>query len=487
MRATRATPGDGTGRGEEGTGAGPRVAGAVVTLCGVQFVDVLGVTVVITALPSVLADLGAGAGAAAWVVTGYAATFGALLLLGARLGDRYGHRDVLLAGLAVFAGASVLGATSIDLVVLTAARCLQGAAAAACVPSALRLLTAATPQTGARRRALAGWSAAGAAAGASGLLVGGALTTWFGWRAVFWVNLPLAAALAVSVLVTVPRVASERPRRSVDLGGAVLFTAAVGAVVVGTSLVDPGHRPGSTSGALADWVLPASLVVSGAVLLLAFIGVERRAPHPLLPGAAVRSAALRTGSGISFVNTAATSSVVTLATLHLQDDRGLSAAATGLHLAPFSVCVVIGAGLSARLLRRRTPHAVAGAGLAGIAAGDGLLLASSAGGWLVAVAVGIAGLGIGLASVPATKLATSVPEELQGTAAGVVNTCAQLGTAIGVAVVVSVATITEGGGLPLTGDSAGWLLAAAVALLASVVVLSLPREGGGRRRAPRRG
>jgi MFS family permease len=459
----------------------------VVTLCGVQFVDVLGVTVVITALPAVLGDLGGGAGAATWLVAAYAATFGALLLLTARLGDRYGHRTVLLVGLALFAGASVLGATAVDLTVLIAARCLQGVAAAGCVPPALRLLTAATPQARARRRALAGWSAAGAAAGASGLLVGGVLTTWFGWRAVFWVNVPLAAALAVSVLATAPRVAPERPRRSMDLGGAALFTAAVGAVVAGTSLVDPGHEAGAPSGPLSEGALAALLVVAGAVLLLAFAVVERRALHPLLPGAARRSAVLRLGSGISFVNTAATSSVVTLAALHLQDDRGLSAAAAGLYLTPFSLCVIIGSALSARLLGRRAPRTVAGAGLACIAAGDALLLASGAGAWMVAVAVGIAGTGIGLASVPATKLATSVPEELQGTAAGVVNTCAQLGTALGVAVVVTIATTTEGSPMPLTGDPAGWLVAAAVALLASVVVLPLPRPRGGRPRSPRGG
>lgn len=402
---------------------------------------------VVTALPSMLADLGGGAAAATWVVTGYAATFGALLLLAARTGDRYGHRAVLLAGLALFAGASLLGATAVDLALLVTARCLQGAAAAACVPSALRLLTAATPAPEARRRALAGWSAAGAAAGAGGLLLGGALTTAFGWRAVFWINLPLAAVLAVSVLATAPRVAPERPPRPVDLGGALLLTAAVGAVVAGTS----GH----------GWAVPA-LLVAGAGLLVAFVVVERRVAHPLLPGAAVRSATLRTGTWISFVNTAATSSVVTLATLHLQDDRGLSAALAGLYLAPFSVCVIAGAALSTRLLRRRPPRIAAAVGLACIAVGDALLPAWDAGPWLVAVAVGIAGAGIGLASVAATDLATSVPDDLQGTAAGVVNTSAQLGTALGVAVVVAVATAA--------GDPAGLLTAAALALLACLVV-----------------
>jgi MFS family permease len=457
-----------------------------VTLCAVQFIDVLGVTVVVTALPSMLADLGAGQNAATWVVTGYAAAFGGLLLLAARLGDRYGHRLVLLAGLAGFAGASVIGATAVDVAVLTAARCLQGAAAAACVPSALRLLTAATPQADARRRALAGWSATGAVAGASGLLLGGAMTTSLGWPAVFWVNLPLAAALALSVVATVPRVEPERPRRPADLVGALLFTAAVGTVVAGTSLYDPGHGADDGSGALPNWALPALLVLTGAVLLLAFAGVERRALHPLLPGDALRSHSLRTGSGVSFVNTAATSSVVTLAALHLQEDRGLSAARAGVYLTPFSVCVIVGSALSARLLRRATPRAVAGTGLLCIAAGDGTLLASSAGAWLVPVAVGVAGAGIGVASVAATQLATRVPDELQGTAAGLVNTCAQLGTALGVAVILTIATATQGRSMPLAGDRAGWLVAAAVALLTSLAVLPLRRRTATLGAAPQR-
>ena len=119
---------------------------------------------------------------------------------------------------------------------------------------------------------------------------------------------------------------------------------------------------------------------------------------------------------------------------------------------------------------------MAGTGLLFIAVGDATLLASSAGAWLVPVAVGVAGAGIGVASVAATQLATGVPDELQGTAAGLVNTCAQLGTALGVAVIVTIATTTQDSSVPLAGDRAGWLVAAAVALLTSLAVLPLPRR-----------
>src|ERR1700761_2123370 len=148
----------------------------VVSLCLVQFVDVLGVTVMVRALPAMLSDLHTSADAASLISTGYAMFFGGLLMLGARLGDRFGHRRIILTGLAIFAVAAVLGATASSVVVLTAARCLQGGAAAVSVPSALRLLTTLTSDGVQRQRAVALWSAAGAAAGASGFVIGGVVT-----------------------------------------------------------------------------------------------------------------------------------------------------------------------------------------------------------------------------------------------------------------------------------------------------------------------
>ena len=214
---------------------------AVPVLCLVQFVDVLGVTVVITALPAMLASVGAQPSAAAVVATGYAMCFGGLLMLGARLGDRYAPRRVLVAGLVGFGAASVLAATATSLVALVAARCAQGAAAAASVPTALRLLLDAAGEGDGRRRALAGWSAAGAAAGASGLVLGGVLTELASWRAVFWINLPVAGLLAAAVLSSAPRLGATRTGR-LDVAGAGALTASVMAVVGGAALLE--HPPG---------------------------------------------------------------------------------------------------------------------------------------------------------------------------------------------------------------------------------------------------
>ena len=432
-------------------------------LCAVQFVDVLGTTLVIAALPTMLADLGAPASAATPVVTTYAVLFGALLMLGARLGDRYGHARVLQAGLLVFGCASLAAAVAPAVAVLVCARGVLGAAAALSVPPALRLLTAAAGDDGQRRRALAAWSATGAAAGASGLVLGGVVTDLVGWRVLFWATVPLSVLLLGAVQRTAPRVPRRRDG-SLDLAGAAVLTTAVASVVGGASLLEEeAHR-----------VAGALLVLAGGAVAALLPAVERRAADPLLPGAAVRDPGLRAGVFASCANTATTSSAVTVATLHLQQAEGLSATAAGLALVPFSLCVVAGAVLAARVLRRTPARTAAAAGLAVIAVGNAVLPAAGLGAWTVSLGVAVSGLGIGLSSVAATSLGTDVAPRLQGTAAGAVNTAAQLGTALGVAVVLLVVGATAGTALPLAGAPLGWLTAAALAAVAAAVLLRRP-------------
>ena len=224
-------------RGAPAPGSARRVGVAVVALCLVQFMDVLGVTVVVTSLPAMLASLHAPESFGSLIATGYAMFFGGLLMLGARLGDRYGHRRTILASLAVFAVGALVAATAPSVLALAAGRCLQGAAAAASVPSALRLLTTLTEEGRARHRAIAAWSAAGAAAGASGFVVGGIVTDLTSWRVIFWAYLPLAAALVAVIAASVPRDGSRRQAESLNLAGSAIFIAAVMAFVVGATLI----------------------------------------------------------------------------------------------------------------------------------------------------------------------------------------------------------------------------------------------------------
>lgn len=456
-----------------GAGASrPRsVRTGVVSLCLVQFVDVLGVTVIVTALPAMLADLRAPADAASLISAGYAMFFGGLLMLGARLGDRIGHRRIIFTGLAIFAIAAAVGATATSAVVLTAARCLQGAAAALSVPSALRLLTTITADGAQRERAIAGWSASGAAAGASGFVVGGVVTDLVGWRAVFWAYLPVALLLAAAIGRSVPpdQAADRSVRLSLPSVGT--FTAAVMAFVVAMTLLP---QPGRTGPGAA---LAAVAVVLGGL----FIAVDRRSAAPLLPRTVLRLRPMRQGAAGSLLNTLTTSSAVTLATLYLQNTLGYSPLAAALMLLPFSLAVIAGSALAAPALARWPPQRLISAGLAVIAVSDAALIPAAGRIWALPVCAAAGGAGIGLSSVAATRLGTSVPLARRGTASGIINTAAQLGTALGIAALLLVAALSTG--IPEPGSpvpAVAWGAAALISLAGAVIFgLGSARDPGG--------
>jgi MFS family permease len=407
-----------------------------------------------------LADLRASPDAASLISTGYALFFGGLLMLGARLGDRFGHRRIIITGLAIFTVAAVVGATATSSVVLTAARCLQGAAAALSVPSALTLLTTITSDGPQRERAIAAWSASGAAAGASGFVVGGVVTYLVGWRAVFWAYLPLAVLLAVAIGRAVPP--DQAVDRSVRLSvpSVSTFTAAVMAFVVATTLLPQPGRP----------ALGAALLAVAVVLAGVFIAVDRRSAAPLLPKAVLLQRPLRQGAAGALLNTLTTSSVITLATLYLQNIRGHSPLVAGLMLLPFSIAVIVGAALAAPALARWPAQRLVCAGLAIIAVSDAALIPAASSTWALPVCVTLGGAGIGLSSVAATRLGTSVPVAARGTASGIINTAAQLGTALGIATLLLVAALTTG--IPEPGSpvpAIAWGLAAAISCTGAVI------------------
>jgi MFS family permease len=466
----------------------PRTHIAVVVLCLVQFVDVLGVTEVLTAAPRMLRSLSAGSAAASTVLTAYAVSFGGLLMVGARLGDRFGHRRVLLSGIAQFAAGSLCAATAGSVAALVAGRCLQGAAAAVSVPASLRLLIAATPAPADRRAAMAAWSAAGAAAGASGFVVGGALTQLAGWRAMFWINLPLALLIAAGLRRAVAAGPSRGPA-GLDLRGGLLFSAAVAALVLGGSLLQPPAHAG----------LGICAVAGGLALLGTAAGVERRARHPLISREALRLAHLRTGAAAAFLNTAATSSVIAIATLELQRVQHLSPAAAALRFLPLSCGSIAGAALAAAALHRLPAARTIALGLSVIGLADAGLIGLQRAGWWMSLPIAMAGVGLGVASVAANALGTDVGESLQAVAAGALNTAAQLGTALGVAALLLLSAATTRAALPLHGPTLGWAAAALMALTGAAVIASRrpaigatcemasPSSPAPRRARPRRG
>jgi MFS family permease len=431
---------------------------AVIPLCGVQFVDVLGVTAAIAAIPAIIRRLSAPPEATGLLATVYAAFFGGLLVLGARLGDKYGPRRVLLIGLVLFTAVAFLAATAHEIMQLLTAIALEGAAAALSVPCALRLLLDVATDPQARRTALAAWSATGAVAGVLGYVIGGVLTNVFGWQAIYVVYAPLGAFLFAGVFLWVPNLAAPDRYRRLDLVGAVLLLAAVMALIVGASLLE---RPDLRSVALG------SLTV-GILLTVIFAGQQHRAHTPLIPAAAARSKNLRSGSLVSFVNTATTSSAGVLATLLLQQHLGLSPLQAAFTLMPFSIAVIAGSVLSRPLGARLRDQRLCSVGLGGIAAGN-LVLAVTAGRLAGLVAgVVVAGVGLGIAAVAATSLGTRVRNELTGSATGLLNTAAQLGTALGVAALVTIASIAS----PPTGTAIAWAAGAVTAGLTGLIMLT---------------
>jgi MFS family permease len=433
----------------------------VLVLCAVQFVDVLGVTSATTAIPAVLADLGAPVSAAGPLAVAYPMFFGGLLVLGARLGDRYGSRRVLLGGVVVFTGAAVAGGLASGVAQVVAVRAVQGGAAAVCVPSALRLLLVASGDGRDRSGALALWSVAGAVAGAAGFLVGGLLTDGWGWRAVFWVNVPIGLLLLAGLLRRVPAPAPELPGAHLDLPGAALLITAVMGLVAGASLVEsPATRPAGIA-----------VAAGGAAVGVVFARQQRRSRGPLVPAGAVRSPTLRAGTAVSFVNTATTSSAAVLATLVLQDELGASPLQAGLSLLPISVAAVAGSALTRPLTARLPMRVVGGIGLLGIAAGNVVLAGTSGTTWGVVAGGVLVGLGLGAASVAANSIGTDVDPALEGSASGVLNTGAQLGTALGVAALVLVAAGDLG---PVPGSALAWSLAAVCAAACAAWLLRSP-------------
>jgi MFS transporter len=422
----------------------------LLVLWGVQLVDVLVVTSVTPAIPAMVADTGAPRGAATLVAASAAMAFAGLLLLSARLGDRYGHRRILIAGLAVFGLAAVAGGAAPSIGQVVAGRIGQGAAAALCVPAAMWVLLRLSSQPGRRRTALAGWSAGGAVAGVLGYVVGGGLTQALSWHWVFWINVPITVVLIAGVVLLVPADPADQAVR-LDVWGAVLLTAAIMAIVGAASILQDGFVAIGSAG-----------LVLGAALGACFVAQQRRATEPLVPRTALRDAGLRTGAAASFVNTATTSGIAIVVVLLLQNDLGLSPATAAVAMMPLSGAVVIGSVLSRLPALTSSSVRPTALGLLTIAAGGLILAVRHDRIPVIVVAISIAGVGLGLASVGATSIGTA--STTGSSALGLLNTAAQLGNALGVAALLGSTALPSVGFLVVTAAglaTAAWVFRSA--------------------------
>ena len=451
----------------------------LVLICVAQFVIVLDATIVAIALPAIGADLGLSTAGLGWVVTAYTLVLGGCLLAAGRLADNVGRRRAFVAGLTVFGLASLMCGAAPAGAVLLAGRALQGLGAALAAPAALALLTDAWPEGRGRARALGWWTAAAAGGGASGWALGGLLSGLLGWRWVFLVNVPVCLAAAVMATRLLPPGRANSGARN-DFAGAALSTAGLAALVLALTLVE-SHGP------LAGATLAAG--AAAVALLAGFALVERRAPDPLLNRAVLHRPGVLSANAVAAVLTATTTPPMFLAVLHAQDVLGLPPATAGLLFPPFNLAVIAGSLAGPRVVARIGARAAMAGGLLAIAAGalalyaiapDAPALASTAGGFV------LMGAGLGVASVASTAAGTAPVEPArQGLASGLLTTSAQVGTALGLAVVVPLTTAGTdglGGGPParVAGFELGFAVAAGIAV---VTALALAARAGRQRRA----
>ena len=412
-------------------------ANAVLAVVAVaQFMVVLDATVVNVALPSIQRDVGFSEQSLSWVLNAYTLLFGGFLLLGGRAADRLGRRRLFMAGIALFAGASLACGLSQSEATLLIARGAQGLGGAMVSPAALSIILTTFAEGSERNRALAVWGAIAGLGGAVGLLLGGVIVELLSWRWVFFVNVPIGAV----VLALTPRIVPESRSESVarggyDAEGAVSITLGTMALVFTLIKADSwGWASGRTLAGLAI----------AAALIATFVVIERRHEEPLVPLGIFKIRSLAASDAAMLVLAAALFGMFFFCTLYLQQVLGYSALKTGLVYMPFSVALIGASAAASQLVDRFMPKPVLVTGLLVTTAGFVLLTRVSGHGDYashVLPAIVVLGAGLGLSFVPITISATNgVPASESGLASGLLNTTQQVGGALGLAILSSVST-----------------------------------------------
>ncbi len=421
---------------------------ALALLCTTQFMMVLDFSIVNVALPSMQRSLGFSQENLQWVVSVYALTFGGFLMLGGRAADLLGRRRVFITGLGLFVLASLTGGLAQSQWVLISARAFQGLGAAFVSPAALSILTTTFREGAERNRALGVWGAMAACGFAAGVLLGGILTDWLSWRAVMFVNVPIGlAAIALSPMLlreSQVGIVSER----IDLAGTVSMTG--GLVLLVYTLVQAPE---------VGWLAPSTvLLIVGALALLAlFIFVESRVRSPLIPLRIFRQRTLVGANVVAGLLSAAAASMVFILTLYMQQVLGYSALQTGLAFLPHALAATLAAPVASRLVTSIGVKSTIIVSM--ITLMVGLLLLTQIplqGNFVRDLLPGtvIVGFGIVTGIVTATIAATTgVDDHEQGLASGLLNTAQEIGSALGLAILVAVASARTHAIIALTGNS----------------------------------
>jgi len=406
----------------------------LVLICFAQFMVVLDATVVNVALPSIQKDLGLSEANLQWIVNAYTLAFGGFLLLGGRAGDLLGRKRLFLFGLVVFTAASLLNGLAVNSTMLIACRGLQGLGAAFISPAALAIISTTFEEGAERAKALGVWAAIAIGGSAVGLIVGGALTQLLSWPWIFFINVPVGVAVFALSLWYLPESKAEGVHRSFDVAGAVTVTAGLMSLVYAIVQVpEKGWTSAQTVGTL----------LLSAVLLASFVVIEQRSKAPLVRLSIFRVRSLLTANTTMFLVGAGLFAMFFFNSLYLQRVLGYGPLEAGLAFLPFTFGIIVSAGLASRFAPRVGVRPVAIVGMVLTIAGMLYLTHIQANGTYAAdllPALLLTSLGMGAVFLPLTLIATTGLEDNdQGLASGLFNTSQQIGGALGLAILTSLA------------------------------------------------
>ncbi len=454
----------------------PHLRATLLLSCLAQFMVILDVSVVNVALPAIRHGLGFSEVDLQWVVNAYTVTFAGFLLLGGRAADLLGRRRVFVAGLAMFALASLAGGFANSQGLLIAARAVQGLGGAVIAPASLSILTTTFAEGAARNRAVGIWGAMGGAGGAAGVLLGGVVTDLLSWRWILFINVPIGLIAAVAAQRFLLESRNAGRANEFDVRGALAATIGLSLLVLGIVRTD------QTGWGDASTVL---LIAAGVLMLGAFLIIEGRvARSPLMPLRIYRSRSLSAANVIVLLIGGATFGMWFFMSLYLQQVHHYSPIRAGLSFLPMTLCIVAGSTIASRLVGRLGPKPILITGMSLLTVGLFWFSDISVNGtYLGAMLVPslLAALGMGLAFVPATITAVSgvAPHEA-GLASGLVNTARLFGGALGLAILAAIATARTNADLHHAGTTAhaalvsgfqlAFVVASAFALVGALVV-----------------
>jgi EmrB/QacA subfamily drug resistance transporter len=413
---------------------------ALAVIVAAQFMVVLDIAIVNVALPAIKGNLHFAQDNLQWVISAYAILFGGALLLGGRLADIFGRRRLFMVGLALFSASSLLCGISWSEGSLIGFRALQGLGGALLAPAALSILMTTFAEGAERNRALGIWGAASGSGGAAGVLLGGFLTSYLGWSWVFFINVPVG----IAVIAAAPFVLNES--RHFDVLGAATVTSGVMLLVYAmTRAAEDGWASTAT----------VSLLAASAALIAAFVGIELRSPAPLLPMRIFRQRSLSAANGTAIVIGAIAFSQFFLLTLYMQQVLGYSAIETGIGFVAVTFTIIVFSNVAQTLVTRFGVRSILAAGLLLDAASLAWFTQLPVHGhyfWDMFPAFLVSGIGLALSFVPVTIAGLAgVHRADAGIASGLINTSRQVGGAVGLAAVTTIATTYTTTGAGATG------------------------------------